>query len=129
MSIRDLILSSIGQAYALFKTDSVEILTVARNASTDAVVMLHKGTFDLMPMINLSDDGVLGVQWHFGNYGTALIFVGDGTASLAVKTPTQLYAESADLSFSVKEPLPDAFLQALATVMDQAKQGESPRKA
>jgi hypothetical protein len=46
------------------------------------------------PHISLSDDGILALQWQRGEYGVALLFAGDGVASISFRRPGQFYAEN-----------------------------------
>jgi hypothetical protein len=55
-------------------------------------------------------------QWERGQNGVALIFAGDGVASIAFTRPGLRYAENG-IDISVTDGLPDTFTAALAAVI------------
>jgi len=63
-----------------------------------------------------SDDGILTLQWHRGDYGVALLFAGDGIASIAFSTPRQFYAENG-IEMLVSEDFPIQFTAQLTQIV------------
>jgi hypothetical protein len=93
-----------------------ENLIMADGAAADAVKLVERAGLGGTPRVMFSDDGILTLQWQRGEYGVALIFAGDGAASIAFKNPGQLYAENG-LEVSVSKDLPAQFNVALAALM------------
>jgi len=56
------------------------------------------------------------LQWQRGEFGVALIFAGDGEASIAFRRPGQFYAENG-IEVAISQELPSKFSEALATIL------------
>jgi hypothetical protein len=93
-----------------------ENVTVA-NAATDEAVALIQGTeISVMPRVIFSEDGILALQWQRGEYGVALIFAGNGAASISFRRPGQFYAENG-IEVRISDGLPKEFADGLAKVL------------
>jgi len=64
----------------------------ARRAVNDAIRFVDFNLPGGEPLVMLSDDGVLSLQWRFGNLGVMLVFTGDGTGTYSIKQPGGSYA-------------------------------------
>ena len=91
-------------------------LDAANSAASDAKTLLGRSTLDGEPLVMFSDDGILTLQWQRGHYGVALIFAGDGEASIAFSKPGQLYAQNG-IDIKITDDLPASFHEALAKVL------------
>lgn len=91
-------------------------LIVADAAMNDALAVVNRANLDGSPNVMFSEDGILTLQWQRGEFGVALIFAGDGTASIAFRRPGQLYAQNG-IDIAVSDDLPQAFNDALASVL------------
>ncbi len=100
---------------AIAEIDS-ENLRIADAATADAIKLVERAGLAGTPRVMFSDDGILTLQWQRGEYGVALVFAGDGVASIAFKKPRQLYAENG-LEVSVSKDLPAQFIDALAALL------------
>jgi hypothetical protein len=89
---------------------------VADAAAADAKILIQHVDFGRMPRVSFSDDGILGLQWQKGELGVALIFAGDGIASIAFRRPGQFYAENG-IDISVSDQLPLEFNEALSKIV------------
>jgi hypothetical protein len=85
-------------------------------ATRDAEVVVRRANLGGNPQIMFSEDGILSLQWQRDQYGVALVFAGDGLASIAFRHPDQLYAENG-IEISVDDDLPQSFHEALAVVL------------
>jgi hypothetical protein len=94
-----------------------ENVAIADAAMADALSMLRHVYLRGSPQVTFSDDGILGLQWQTDNHGVAIIFAGDGIASIAFKRPGQFYAENG-LEVAVSEDFPDEFNKALEKILD-----------
>jgi hypothetical protein len=63
-----------------------------------------------------SEDGILALQWQRGEYGVALMFAGDGVASIAIRKPGQFYAENG-IDVGIDDELPVQFAEILAKMV------------
>jgi hypothetical protein len=93
-----------------------ECFETADAAARDAQVLFQRQTPGGSPRIMFSEEGILTLQWQRGEYGLALIFAGDGIASIAFKRPGQLYAENG-LEVAIFDDLPTEFNEALAALL------------
>lgn len=93
----------------------VENVGVADAAQRDAVELVQRWNLRGKPHVMFSDDGILTLQWEHGEYGVALIFAGDGLASIAFRRPGQLYAENG-IEVAISDSVPKQFTDALAAV-------------
>ena len=89
---------------------------IADAATRDATTMLASTNFGGTPRVMLSDDGILAVQWERGQFGVALLFAGDGIASISFRKPGQFYAENG-VDVLISEELPQSFYEALSAVL------------
>jgi hypothetical protein len=87
-------------------------LEVADAAAKDAVATVQRANIGGKPRVMFSSDGMLTLQWKRGQYGVALIFAGDGTASIAFGRPQQFYSENG-IEVAISDDLPDEFTEAL----------------
>jgi len=85
-------------------------------ATSDSLKIVRNADLPGHPRVMFSDDGILTLQWQRGEYGVALIFAGDGIASIAFKRPDQFYAENG-VDVPVSEELPDEFWKGMAAVL------------
>jgi hypothetical protein len=89
---------------------------LADAATKDAVKLVRRAKLGGNPRIMFSDDGILTLQWQRGEYGLALIFAGDGTASIAFRRPDQFYAENG-IEIAISDDLPAAFTEAMTAIL------------
>jgi hypothetical protein len=66
-----------------------------RRAVNDAIRFVDFSLPRGEPLVMLSDDGVLSLQWRLGNRGVMLVFTGDGTGTYSIKEPEGSYAVGA----------------------------------
>jgi hypothetical protein len=92
-----------------------ENLGIANAAMADALVLIRRGKIDGAPRIMFSEDGILTLQWQRGEFGVALVFGGDGEASIAFRRPGQLYAENG-IDVEISRQLPSKFYEVLRAV-------------
>jgi hypothetical protein len=76
----------------------------ARRAVNDAIKFVDFNLPGREPLVMLSDDGVLSLQWRLGNWGVLLVFTGDGTGTYSIKQPGGSYAIGAK-DFSLEHGL------------------------
>jgi hypothetical protein len=93
-----------------------DVTAIADASVADALTMLRRAVVGGSPRVMFSDDGTLTIQWQRGDHGVALIFAGDGLASVVFRRPGQLYAENG-IEVPVSDPLPAEFLEVLAEVL------------
>jgi hypothetical protein len=93
-----------------------ENVTVANAATSDAVAFIQDKKLSVMPHIMFSEDGILALQWQHGPYGVALVFAGNGVASISFRRPGQFYAENG-IDVRISDSLPREFSDALANVL------------
>jgi hypothetical protein len=91
-------------------------LAIADAATHDAMIMVRRVKLGGTPHILLSDDGILALQWQRGEYGVALLFAGDGMASISFRRPGQFYAENG-IDVPIYDYLPASFNEALAAIL------------
>ena len=60
---------------------------IARSAVSDAAAIALREFPDAHPNIELTDEGVLTLQWQGRNGGVILVFTGDATATYSIKEP------------------------------------------
>jgi hypothetical protein len=82
----------------------------------DAISLVQRTGLSSDPNVMLSDDGILALQWQSGELGVALLFAGDGVASIAFRRPGQLYADNG-VDISVDEDLPESFKIVLSAIL------------
>jgi len=97
------------------KIDKVNV-AIADAATHDAMIMVRRVKLGGTPHILLSDDGILALQWQRGEYGVALLFAGDGVASISFRRPGQFYAENG-IDVPIYDDLPASFNEALAAML------------
>jgi hypothetical protein len=97
------------------KIDEANV-AIADAATHDAMMMVSRVNLGGTPHILLSDDGILALQWQRGEYGVALLFAGDGVASIAFRRPGQFYAENG-IDIAISDDLPASFNEALAAIL------------
>jgi len=88
----------------------------ANAAMADALALIRRAEIGGSPRVMFSDDGILTLQWQRGEFGVALIFAGDGEASIAFRRPGQFYAENG-IEVAISQELPSKFSEALATIL------------
>jgi hypothetical protein len=93
-----------------------EHLATGNAAMADALEMIERAQIGGSPRVMFSDDGILTLQWKRGEFGVALIFAGDGEASIAFKRPGQLYAENG-VDVAISQEPPSRFKEALAFIL------------
>jgi hypothetical protein len=89
---------------------------VADAAARDAVAIVRRANLCGTPLIMFSHDGILALQWQRGEYGVALVFAGDGEASISFRRPGQLYAENG-IDVAITDDLPVRFNEALSAIL------------
>jgi hypothetical protein len=89
---------------------------IADAATHDAMIMVRRVKLGGTPHILLSDDGILALQWQRGEYGVALLFAGDGVASISFRRPGKFYAENG-IDVSIYDDLPADFNDAIAAIL------------
>jgi hypothetical protein len=92
-----------------------ECLSIADAAKQDAVAIVQRWNLNGDPRVMFSDDGILTLQWQRDEYGVALIFAGDGMASIAFRRPGQLYAENG-IEVAINDNIPNQFADAMAAL-------------
>jgi hypothetical protein len=92
-----------------------ECSAIADAAKQEAVAIVQRWNLSGDPRVMFSDDGVLTLQWQRDEYGVALIFAGDGMASIAFRRPGQLYAENG-IDVAINENIPKQFADAMAAL-------------
>ena len=97
-------------------TLSSEGVATADSATRDAIIFVERNFLPENPNILFSDDGILALQWQSGDYGAALLFVGDGIASIALRKPGQYYAQNG-IDIGIEDDLPAQFLEVLARIV------------
>ena len=80
------------------------------------MTVVTSARLDYEPRVMISDDGILTLQWQHNELGVALLFAGDGTVSIAFRSPGRFYAEGG-IEVSVDEPLPAEFHEALRRII------------
>jgi hypothetical protein len=68
----------------------------ARRAVNDAIRFVDFNLPGGEPLVMLSDDGVLSLQWRLGDRGVMLVFTGDATGTYSIKEPGGFYATGAE---------------------------------
>jgi hypothetical protein len=89
---------------------------IADAAAVDAIKLVDRNRLPGIPHVIFSNDGILALQWERGEEGTALMFAGDGLASIVFRTPAQFYAENG-VDVTIEDELPVRFTQALARIV------------
>jgi hypothetical protein len=90
---------------------------IADLAVSDALSTLDANVIALAPNnVMFGDDGILTLQWKNGEFGAALMFAGDGMASIAIKRPGQRYAENG-IDVAVEDALPQLFFDVLQSAV------------
>src|SRR5262245_39131795 len=79
---------------------------LADAATNDAVTLVRRTKLGGNPRVMFSEDGILTLQWQRGEYGVAMIFAGDGIASIAFRRPEQFYAENG-IEIAISDNLPN----------------------
>jgi hypothetical protein len=82
-----------------------EAAEVAGRAVRESCAFVSREIPNETPVTMIFDDGVVVLQWRKGDAGALLIFPGDGTATLSVKSPGGQYAPD-EKEFSVSDSLP-----------------------
>ena len=95
-------------------------IEIADAATRDAIIMVRNHELGGNPNVLLSEDGILALQWQRGEYGVALLFAGDGFASISFRRPGQFYAENG-LDVALSDDLPRSFNDALKTILSAAR--------
>jgi len=90
-------------------------ISAADAAVGDALFLVQNVSIRGTPAISLSDEGILGLQWQKDDYGAALLFAGDGVVSIALKKPSQFYAENG-IDVPISSTLPAEFTSVLAKI-------------
>jgi hypothetical protein len=85
-----------------------EAIATAEAASDQARLVVRRERLRGNPSVMISDDGILSLVWESGDLGAALLFYGDGTMSLASRTPNQFYSEGG-MDLAVSDPIPTDF--------------------
>jgi hypothetical protein len=105
----------IGAARASANIDA-ECAAIADAAMKDAVQLVSYRHLEGVPRIMFSGDGILTIQWQRGDFGVALIFVGEGQVSIGFRRPGQLYAENG-LDIGIYDELPSPFVSLMADIV------------
>ncbi len=95
----------IREAYQSAQLDH-DAAETARRAVNDAIGFVDFNLPGGKPLVMLSDDGVLSVQWRLGHLGVMLVFTGDGTGTYSIKRPGGSYAVGAK-DFRLEDGLAD----------------------
>jgi hypothetical protein len=82
-----------------------EYSALADAAAHDAAAMVHRLAAWEPPSVKFSSDGVLTLQWQSNEFGLAMILVGEGEVSIALRRPGQFYAENG-IDIAVSDELP-----------------------
>jgi hypothetical protein len=93
-----------------------ESVAIADAAQRDAIELVQLWNLEAEPHVMFSDDGILTLQWQHGEHGVALIFAGDGMASIAFRKPWQFYAENG-IEVAISDDIPRQFTDALAGII------------
>ena len=86
---------------------------LARHAVNDAIKFVDFNLPEGEPLVMISDDGVLSLQWRLGSRGVMLVFTGDDTGTYSIKNPGGSYAVGAK-----DFPLEDGLVDELRAVID-----------
>jgi hypothetical protein len=107
LTIASKLAKQIDAARAVAKLE-VSAIAIAEGAARDAKYMIQRTKLDGEPLIMFSDDGILTLQWQSADYGVAMLFAGDGEASIAFRKPGQLYAQNG-IDLKITDDLPAEF--------------------
>jgi hypothetical protein len=89
----------------------------ARSAVADAAQFARTALPDSDPEKELTDEGILTLQWKKDQSGLILVFTGDGTGTYSVKQPGSWYAASAE-EFQLTDGLPPPAQKALDEILE-----------
>jgi hypothetical protein len=89
-----------------------DALELARRAVNDAIAFVDYNLPEGTPIVMLSDDGVLTLQWRLDDRGVMIVFTGDGTGTYSIKEPAGYYAVGAK-EFSLVEGLDEQIRAAI----------------
>lgn len=84
----------------------------ARRAVNDAIAFVDFNLPEGTPIVMLSDDGVLTLQWRLDDCGVMIVFTGDGTGTYSIKEPGGYYAVGAK-EFNLAEGLDEQIRTAI----------------
>jgi hypothetical protein len=115
VSAQSKLVDSIIRERSLAEIDA-ENIALANAATSDALTLIQNSRLNVLPRVMFSEDGVLALQWQRGEYGVALIFAGNGVASVSFHRPGQFYAENG-IEVGISEGLPNQVVHALAQVV------------
>jgi hypothetical protein len=82
-------------------------------AMYDAATLIRGNDLPGRPQIVISEDGIVTMEWHRGDRGAVLLFLGDGTVAMSLRQPGRGYAENSE-SMSVMGKIPPMFIGAIA---------------
>ncbi len=95
--------------HASIESDS---LAFADTAVREALATIRRHNLSGADNIAVSEDGILSMQWRKIALGAAIVFTGDGKASVSIAMPHKLYSQK-PLRMNVSDPLPKDFLLAV----------------
>ena len=87
----------------------------ALNARDQAVTLLDSCRLLGRPEVEVSDDGMVSMEWQKDERGVLLVFAGDGTASYSSRGPDGFYS-SRIIEFEVGTSLPEGAAGAIAAL-------------
>jgi hypothetical protein len=93
-SVHSVLANRIRAVYVSTTLDE-DALEAARRAVNDAIAFVDFNLPKGKPLVMLSDDGVLTLQWRLGGRGVIIVFTGDGTGTYSIKEPGGYYAVGA----------------------------------
>jgi hypothetical protein len=93
-----------------------DLVVQADSAVKDALSLIKRNELGGTPKVMFSEDGILTVQWRKSELGLALLFAGDGVASIAFRRPGHRYTD-VGMDISVEDDLPQSFNDMLATIL------------
>jgi hypothetical protein len=84
-------------------------------AISDAVEFVQRELPDGRPRVQLTEDGVITLQWRNEDVGVLMVFAGGGTVTYSIRTPGTSYASGAR-ELSLQSPLPDELLRVIRII-------------
>jgi hypothetical protein len=98
------------------------LLASFRTAEREAIALIEKN-YDaifskMMPLISVSDDGIITLQWRNSVEGLALLFAGDGFVTVAFQNKTANYDEGS-AEFCLSNTLPEIVREAVSRIASQ----------
>jgi hypothetical protein len=82
-----------------------DVVEEAQRAVDDACAFANREIPEQKPLVMVSDDGLVMLQWRNENSGVLLIFTGDGTGNYSIKCPGGSYTAN-NVEFLLADGLP-----------------------